>query len=220
MPIKSSFNFDYGKRMSLLQWTSEAISFSESKIAPKATQTPTGLPDSACHTWSEYLAYYAEVLPHCKPEDLGYIRSRGLYETTPSPAPEGVRSLATKEYLTFAESVLRAHGATLPEGASASEKPATGAIGTKTSATSGYMRLSESTAAPVHLKVCYDELYEACWNGDNATIRELCLPKHVAEGKEPIQIAVQTTTVKKFVNDRNAVIGARLAGAVIEISVV
>ena len=213
MPIKSSFYG--GKRISLLQWTSEAISSLESKIAPKVTETPKDLPDSPVgDTWPEFLAYHAEVLPHCKTEDIGYVRSCGLFETTPSSwttlVPEVVPSSATKEYLTFAESILRSHGATLPEGASTSEKPATGGIGTargivtKTSATSGYKRLSEYMAAPVHLKVFYDELYEACWNGDNATLQELCLPKHVAEGKEPIQIAVQAMAV----NDPNAVTGA------------
>jgi hypothetical protein len=98
------------------------------------------------------------------------------------------------DYFTFAESVLRAHGATLPEGASTYEQPAP-----VTFQTSGYMRYGKyiATDVPVHLKVFYDELYEACWKGDNATIRELCLPKQVAEGKEPIQIAVVQTTSRK-----------------------
>ena len=149
MSIKSSFYG--GKRISLLQWTSEAISSLESKIAPKVTETPKNLPDSPVgDTWPQFLAYHAEVLPHCKTEDIGYVRSCGLFEATPSSwttlAPEVVPSSATKEYLTFAESILRAHGATLPEGASTSEKPATGGIGTargivtKMSATSGYKR--------------------------------------------------------------------------------
>ena len=104
-----------------------------------------------------------------------------------------------KEYLTFAESVLRAHGDTLLEGASTSGEFATGGKGIQTpvcSQGSGYLRQGKYTNPPVpaHLKVFYDELYEACWKGDNSFIRELCLPKQVAEGKEPIQIVVQTTT--------------------------
>jgi hypothetical protein len=63
--------------------------------------------------------------------------------------------------------------------------------------TSGYIRhvwYSYSTnLVPAHLKVLYDELYQACWTGDNATIQELCLPKHISDDKEPIQISVQTT---------------------------
>jgi hypothetical protein len=219
VPIKSSIS-THGQRMSLLQWTSKAISFLESRIAPKLTQSPKELPDSpAGDTWSQYFAYLAEVLSHCKTENMGYVSSHGLCqfkETT--PALEGVYSSATKEYLTFAESVLRAHGATLPEGASTLEQPATGEIGTKTSVTSqgpGYNRLGEYKT-PVHLKVFYDELYEACWKGDNATVRELCLPKYVAEGKEPIQIAAQTKTAGNPYPSH----GASLACAVSEISVV
>ena len=37
---------------------------------------------------------------------------------------DGEYAPAMKEHLTFAESVLRAHGATLPEGAPTSEQPA------------------------------------------------------------------------------------------------
>jgi hypothetical protein len=51
---------------------------------------------------------------------------------------------------------------------------------------------------PAHLKVLYDELYEACWTGDNGTIQELCLPKHLAEDKEPIQISVLTSTAHNY----------------------
>jgi hypothetical protein len=209
-----------GKSMSLLQWTSKAISFFESKIAAKLTQAPKELPDSpAGDTWTQYFAYLAEVLPHCKTENKGYVSSGGLcWFRGTTRAPEGVCSSATKEYLTFAESVLRAHGATLPEGASTSEQPASGEIGTQTSVTSqgpGYNRLGEYRS-PVHLKVFYDQLYEACWKGDDATIRELCLPKHVAEGKEPIQIAAQTTAADHTYPSY----GESLAGAVIEISVV
>lgn len=34
---------------------------------------------------------------------------------------------------------------------------------------------------------------EAGWTGDNASIQEFCLPKHLSEGKVPIQISVHTT---------------------------
>jgi hypothetical protein len=219
VPIKSSIS-THGQHMSLLQWTSKAISFLESRIAPKLTQSPKEHPDPPIgDTWSQYFTYLAEVLFHSKTENMGYVSLHGLYlfkETT--PAPEGVYSSATKEYLTFAESVLRAHGATLPEGALTSEQPVTGEIGTQKSVTSqgpGYRCLGEYKTSD-HLKVFYDELYEACWKADNATIWELCLPKHLAEGKEPIQIAVQTTPA----SDPYSSIGASPAGAVMEMLVI
>ena len=100
------------------------------------------------------------------------------------------------EYLTFAKSVLRAHGATPPDGTTTSANAGIGTWPPVTSLESGYIRqaLLTTTPVPLYLKVFYDELYEACWKGDNASIRELCLPKQVTEGKEPIQIVVQTTT--------------------------
>ena len=68
--------------------------------------------------------------------------------------------------------------------------------------TSGYIRHVRNSFSeppvPAHLKVLYDELYDACWTGDNAAIQELCLPKHLSDGKEPIQISVQTTSKGSF----------------------
>ena len=175
--------------MSLLQWTSKAISYLKSKTL-KSLPTPEDLPDSpAGDTWSEYRAYLAAVMPHSKIEDLGSLSSRGMY-LAPRHFMQSLETgyaPAAMNYLTFAESVLRAHGATLPEGEPTLEQPAPVAPqGT------GYMRLGKytTTPVPIHLKVFYDELYDACWKGDNASIRELCLPKQVAEGKEPIQIQV------------------------------
>jgi hypothetical protein len=106
--------------------------------------------------------------------------------------------------------------ATIPE----REEPATSGIGSQTPVTyqeSGYIHHEKytTTLIPLHLQVFYDELYEACWKGDNASIQELCLPKQVAEGKEPIQIVVQTRLCDRFASS-----GALLANAVPESSVV
>ncbi|KAH9022591.1 hypothetical protein EDB84DRAFT_1564938 [Lactarius hengduanensis] len=193
-PIKSTIT-SYTEHTSLLQWTSKAVSLLGSKTTPKPIQAPDSLPDSpAGDAWSQYRAYLATVLPHCKNEDLGSASSRNTVDS------QRYYTAATKDYFTFAESVLRAHGATLPEGASTSEQPATGWIAIQKpvySQGSGYIRHAKysTTPVPVHLKVFYDELYEACWNGDNASIRELCLPKQVAEGKVPIQIVVKTAAL-------------------------
>ena len=178
------------------------------------------LPESpAGDTWSQYRAYLDEVLPQSTSEDRGYDSSQRLRQFGyMAHALEEKYASTTKEYLTFAESVLRTHGAALPGGASTSEQPAAG-IGTQSrfsSQGSGYKRYGEHTTAPVHLKAFYDELYEACWKGDNASIRELCLPKQSSEGKGPIQIIVQATTD----NDPYASYGALLVGAVLKSSIV
>jgi hypothetical protein len=208
----------------VLQWTSKALSFLGSKTTPEPIQAPENLPDSpAGDAWSQYRAYLAAVLLHSKTEDIESAGSRRL-RLVPSGS---VRTLekeyasAAKEYFTFADSVLRVHGATIPE----REEPATGEIGTGTIGTptpvtfqeSGYIRHGKYTTTPVplHLKVFYDELYEACWKGDNASIQELCLPKQVAERKEPIQIVVQARLCDRFASS-----GALLVNAVPESSVV
>ncbi|KAH8995819.1 hypothetical protein EDB86DRAFT_3243523 [Lactarius hatsudake] len=185
-------------RFGLLQWASEALSLL-SKSAPKLIRAPDGLPDSpAGDTWNQYRAYLATVLPYSQVEDIGSAGSRGHRMPRNNVRTLGKEyAAAAKDYFTFVESVLRAHGATIPE-ASTSERLATGPIGTQMPAPpqeSGYIRhgRDRTTPVPVRLKVFYDGLYEACWKGDNASIRELCLPRQVAEGEEPIQIVVQTT---------------------------
>ena len=210
-PIKSS-TVTYMQRLSFLQWTSKAISILGCQTVPKPIQAPHNLPDSpAGDTWNEYRAFVAGVLPHRKLEDIGYVGPQGLHQVRNIVRTlDGEPALAMKEYLTYAESVLRAHGATLPEGASISEQltPAVTYQG------SGYLRHGKNTTkpVPVHLKVFYDELYEACWKGDNASIQELCLPKQVVKGKEPIQIVVQT----KIANDCSLPSGALLVSVVHE----
>ena len=49
-----------------------------------------------------------------------------------------------------------------------------------------------------HLLDSYDELFEACWRGDNAKIQELCLPPAKKSGKlntSPLQISVKCTGI-------------------------
>ncbi|KAH9034042.1 hypothetical protein EDB83DRAFT_2296416 [Lactarius deliciosus] len=211
VPIKSSSHAHSARHVSLLQWTSKAISFLRSRAASRAAPEPIqapDLPDSpAGDAWSQYRAYLAAVLPHSKTEYVASAFSRGRPWLHRMPRTQSTtRTLrgddltARMNYLAFAESILRAHGATIPEESSTSEQPLTGWVGTQTPVTpqeSGYIRHGKdgTTPIPAHLKVFYDELYEACWKGDNVSIRELCLPKRGAEGEEPIQIVVQTTAV-------------------------
>ena len=62
--------------------------------------------------------------------------------------------------------------------------------------TTKYMSISARTyldPVPLHLNAQYDELYEACWRGDNIRIQELCSPNE-ASGSTPIRISVKATT--------------------------
>ncbi|KAI0059327.1 ankyrin [Artomyces pyxidatus] len=59
---------------------------------------------------------------------------------------------------------------------------------------SGYLRHTKRSTVPIpiHLKAQYDELYDACWSGDNARIEELCLPEHILTSGPPVQISVES----------------------------
>ncbi|KAH8995818.1 hypothetical protein EDB86DRAFT_2829340 [Lactarius hatsudake] len=182
VPIKSSSHAPSARRVSLLQWTSKAISFLRSRAAAEPIQA-TDLPDSpAGDAWSQYRAYLAAVLPHSKTENAASASSRGLHRMPRSTTRtlRGDDLTARINYLAFAESLLRAHGATILEESSTSEQPLTDWVGTQAPVTpqeSGYIRHGKdgTTPIPAHLKVFYDELYEACWKGDNLSIREALL---------------------------------------------
>lgn len=47
-------------------------------------------------------------------------------------------------------------------------------------------------AAPMHQSKLYDELYEACFSGDDAKIQQFCLPPEGSKQKDVLQISVQT----------------------------
>lgn len=111
---------------------------------------------------------------------------------------EDKHALETRNYYARADSILRSYSTVSPQVQQSSEAPTvqTSVLQHGTTQGRGYARHTKLSTVliPAHLKVLYDELYEACWTGDNATIQELCLPKHLAEDKEPIQISVQAST--------------------------
>lgn len=190
VPIKASVN-NYSPRMSLLQWTSRAVAHLRSMTVSRNTHDYPTSP--AGDTWSQYRAYLTAVLPHREDGDPACAHA---VLRTPARDQGEEHVLATRDYYARAEWILRTYGAVLPEG------PQTTGISTVrtpsgpvTPQESGYIRHTRYSfnPMPAHLKVLYDELYEACWTGDNASIQELCLPKDIKEGTEPIQISVQTT---------------------------
>lgn len=65
---------------------------------------------------------------------------------------------------------------------------------TKSALIPGYCR-NGSVPVPTHLTTLYDDLFEACWIGDNQRIRRLCLPDDAAaDQKELLQITVTAVT--------------------------
>ncbi|KAH9970349.1 ankyrin repeat-containing domain protein, partial [Lactifluus volemus] len=183
-PIKASIG-SCTTDMSILQWTSRVVTLVPSTTVSKQKHDfPTSPADV---TWSQYRAHLASILPQREP-----AWGVQLYGT-PRRNKNEEYILATKDYYVRAESILRAHGAALPAVPQVAE---TGrAVNPQGSAYLRHTKYSPSTI-PIHLKVFYDELFEACWTGDNASIQELCLPKEEKEGQGPIQISVQTTPLR------------------------
>jgi hypothetical protein len=143
-------------------------------------------------TWAQYNAYLAAVLP--TKEEEGSFKPQKTRSTV-VPHLDEEHALAMTDYYTRVESILRAYSA-MPRASQSGETPTSQTGGQQHGAPqgTGYARHTKYTTAPIptHLKVFYDELYEACWTGDNAAIQELCLPKHLSESHEPIHISVVT----------------------------
>lgn len=50
-----------------------------------------------------------------------------------------------------------------------------------------------SDTVPLHLSAKYDELFEACWRGDDDTVRRLCLPEEEKQNALRVSVAVAGT---------------------------
>ena len=190
--VDMSINPSYLPDMTLLQWTSGILAKLQTPTVSGPTQEPL-----IGDTWAQYNAYLTAVLPTKEAEGpVTAMRPRRLPSTV-VPQLDEAHALATRDYYTHAESILLNYSAITPQVPQSGATPSvqTSRPQNLTLQGSGYVRHTKVSVVsiPAHLKVLYDELYEACWTGDNATIQELCLPKHLAEGKEPIQISVLTT---------------------------
>jgi hypothetical protein len=177
----------YQPNMTPLQWTSAMLA----KLRTPSVSSPTQDPLTG-DTWGQYHAYLAAVLPA---KEDGSVTAPQLHmlRTTVVPQLDEEHALETRDYYARAESILRSYSAVpMPQSV---ETPTVQTSGQQQHTLQGskYFRHTKVSLVPIpaHLKVLYDELFEACWTGDNGVIQELCLPKHLAEGKEPIQISVQ-----------------------------
>jgi len=170
--------------MTLLQWISAMLKkMRPPSISGITQETPIG------DNWAGYNAYLAAVLP----TKVGFVRPQT--RSTIVPHLDEEHALAMTDYYARVESILRAYSAALQSGETPTSEISRQQHGAPQGI--GYERHTKyyyhTDPIPAYLKVFYDELYEACWTGDNAVIQELCLPKHLKECNEPIQISVVTT---------------------------
>ena len=185
--VDVSINPSYSPNMTLLQWISAMLKKLRTPIVSGTTQGPL-----IGDIWAQYYAYLTAVL---LTKEEGFFKPKKTRSTV-VPHVDEEHALAMTDYYSRVESILRAYSA-IPQASQSGETPTSQTSGQQHSAPkgTGYDRHTKYATVPIpaHLKVFYDELYEACWTGDNAVIQELCLPKHLKESKEPIQISVVTT---------------------------
>jgi len=210
VPINRPYQLSYTGQsnqpsMNLLQWTSAVVeNLSKATPArPQLTETQDLPTSPADDTWTQYRAFLTAVLPTKK--NMGLTAShRYTLGNVVAPRLNHEHVPATRDYYSRAESILRSYSTVPYQALQGNEASPVQTSSGRTfqlqghiaPQTSGYIRHINSystTPVPAHLKVLYDELYEACWTGDNGLIQELCLPKHLSDGKEPIQISVQAT---------------------------
>lgn len=159
---------------------------------PSASETTHLSPGK---TWGQYKAYLSAGLPTKKEE--GSVKPQKMRSTV-VPHLYEEHALAMTDYYARMESILRAYSPIF-QASQSSDTPTSQTSGQRHGSPqgTGYARHTKyyysTVPIPAHLKVFYDELYEACWTGDNTVIQELCLPKDLTESKEPIHISVVTT---------------------------
>lgn len=170
-----------------LQWVSAMYKKLRTPNVPRTTQEPP-----VDDTWAQYNAYLAAVLP--TKEEGGIVKPQKA-RSAAVPHLDEEHALAMADYYARVETILHAYSV-MPQALQSGEVPTSQTTGQQhgapqRTAYNHHIKYG-SKPIPAHLKVFYDELYEACWTGDNATVQELCLPKNLKESKEPIQISVLT----------------------------
>ena len=202
----SSFLQNSPDRLDLLAWTNRALAYYNAALAKieddKKSQDISIAPAAPTEDkWSAYRAYIKKM-------QLFLAQSTSMRMIPEMSNPDRVG--ATKSYFEDVKATLIKHGAASPpDDTSASNQAAlansrvgraVGGVvrGLLSQQQSGYDRHTNSMTStelvPLHIKAQYDELFEACWTGDNARIEELCLPKRTSGGSEvPIQISAHTS---------------------------
>jgi hypothetical protein len=192
--VDAPINLSYQPNMNLLQWVSPVIAnLTKATRAQSRQESSQVLPTSAAVTWAQCRAYLNAVLP--TKEDINlFTRVPPMMRNDLAAGLNEEHVRETRNYYKRAESILRCYSAVPFQSVEAPTAQTFLVQQQVIPHVSGYIHHGKrTTTVPAHLKVLYDELYEARSNGDNASIQELCLPKHLSEGRVPIQISVHST---------------------------
>ncbi|KAL4261679.1 Ankyrin repeat protein [Pleurotus pulmonarius] len=199
--IKSSFEYSSDGKKTVLDWLQGAIPWIDTRIAAEE-QPPAESPAATKGSvWETYLANYQDSL-----QEVRKAQQANNATTDSSDRLQNLKEI--KAYLVHVKTQLEGNGAKLGREV---DPPLAGQASTnlefesRDAATPAvvyeeapYALIIDNyyNAPPVSLtlKKSYDELYEACLNGDNTKVEELCLPPK--SGKAQSRLLQITVTMR------------------------
>ncbi|KAJ7062801.1 ankyrin repeat protein [Mycena amicta] len=181
-----------------IKWAEDRIAEFEAQINPPAASTASPASAESLSGWAKYLRDYLAETKR-KQAQINPTQQRPTHQEQNRDKWIGV-----KGYLCDTEKFLVEHGAktwveVFPDQVTTASEPQAVSFGTQSTALKGptgpkYYAMSggwNQNAVPSFLESLYDELFEACYAGNNDRIQELCLPaKTPAKDASPLQIAV------------------------------
>ncbi|KAG5637903.1 hypothetical protein H0H81_002731 [Sphagnurus paluster] len=196
VPIRQSRgdNSDNTWRRTIIDWVRFGVAFMTKKIEDAKTTAEESKEAISATGWKKY---HANMVKDDRASQNEMAAQRNHAFTQDRKYQDSLN------YLVDIERVLVAHGAKAWNDLYP-EKPSTATIGVnqtqyrhQNSPASGYVLLSKSqygsnNFVPPSLCPAYDELYEACFVGENKKIEHLCLPQEESKETTPLNILVQT----------------------------
>ncbi|KZS99374.1 uncharacterized protein LAESUDRAFT_765616, partial [Laetiporus sulphureus 93-53] len=188
------------RRVTLIDWVSCAIRAIEDHLQHLEKRAESVAPDEL-DRWASTPGWKAEV---GKIVRQLRVQQKSATFQKPDPVADKERQRKAKEYFSAVEGLL--DGAKTWDELYPDNKAGLGARGYLNSSyilpvqNSSHFRYErrqrtgmwQTTVVPSHLTARYDELFEACANGDNAKVQKLCLGSKSQE--QPLQIVAQLTT--------------------------
>jgi hypothetical protein len=187
-------------RMSLKDWIDNEISSLDTRIKECSVKPPVAsvtIPPEY-YGWQKFYKEYQESLKTLTEEERRQVLQKS--EKEESGRLEKLEKLQdAKTYYVEVKQLIENYGAKALKAKISKNETATVPVSSAEVEPRSYSFLSTSyysRGVPQHLLSSYDELYEACYVGDNEKIQSLCLP---AEGAQPDSILLNIS-VKLFDN--------------------
>ena len=209
LPKNVAQNYTSQYKISLKDWIENEIYMFDTRIkgsvpVMKAPAASITIPPE-CSGWQKFYKEYQESLK--KPIDEEE-RRQVLQKSNEKEERERLERLEkledAKAYFVEVNQLIESHGATtLKKKTTTDETPKVPVLAEPPKVEPiSYMFLSTGYATsgnvPQHLSSSYDQLYEACYVGDNEKIQSLCLP---AEGAQPGSILLNISV--KMIDSTN-----------------